>query len=302
MAQAHMCTYVVSWHCHMMLWASLSTCVPRPGAITYYCSHACSLACRSLVAVCGPTCLHTCPDKDIVRQHEHTYSCLLCPDATAQQHGHACLHPCSVLASAHGGMGGPICKSAKSQCHHVLAQPHLCTPASCPSVSTLWHRCPISCMRHECHVPVLHCGGRGKTIHILAASCPDIRGLGMPVPSHSFKTRASVPWLWHVCLHTDQVPVPHRHAVSQNHHMQAQACLSVHLLCPSTAVCCLGTPVSTPAMCQCSTAVHTPAMPLTASCQLSLCAFYVPAISHHMLQHRRACLYYLKSQESNMAT
>jgi hypothetical protein len=33
-------------------------------------------------------------------------------------------------------MGGPICKSAKSQCHHVLAQSHLFTPVLYPSAST----------------------------------------------------------------------------------------------------------------------------------------------------------------------
>lgn len=99
---------------------------------------------------------------------------------------HACLHTCSVLASTHGGMGRPICKSAKSQCQHVLAQPHLFTPVSHPSANTLWHRRPVWCTRHACSIPVLHCGNRGKTVHILATSCTNICGLGMPVPTHCF--------------------------------------------------------------------------------------------------------------------
>lgn len=52
-------------------------------------------------------------------------------------------------------------------------------------------------------------------------------------------------------------------------------------------MCCLGVPVFMTAMnraavCQCSMAVHIPAVSLTVPCQLSLCAFCVPAISRHL--------------------
>lgn len=150
--------------------------------------------------------------------------------------GHACLHTCSVLASTHGGVGGPIWKSAESQCHRVLAQPHLFTPVSHPSANTLWHRHPVLCTRHACHIPVLHSGSRDKTIHILAPSCTSICGLGVPVPTHCFPGPLCSGFGMPVCT-LAKVPAPHTHVISQSLHVEAQACLFVHLLCVPVLLC-----------------------------------------------------------------
>lgn len=150
--------------------------------------------------------------------------------------GHACLHTCSVLASTHGVMGRPICQSAKSQCHRVLAQPHLFTPVSHPSANTLWHRGPVWCTRHACRIPVLNCGSRGKTIYILATFCTNICGLGVPVPTHCFPGPLCRGFGMPVCT-LATVPVPHTCAISQSLHAVAQACLFVHLLCAPALPC-----------------------------------------------------------------
>lgn len=105
------------------------------------------------------------------------------------------------------------------------------------------------------------------------------------------------PVLQHVSL-ASSAPT---HAVSQSHHMVAQACLFEHLPCARTVTGSLGMPVCMPvvysaAMQQYGMAVDPPAMSQTASAQSCLCVFCVPApppdsmrkpvgtptISHHL--------------------
>ena len=154
--------------------------------------------------------------KDIVQWRGHPYSHLLCPDASAWQRGHACLHTCSVWTCSHLHtvvQAGPSVNQPSPSATVCWAQPHLCTPGSYSRTRALWHRRRVFCMRHVCRIPVLHCRCRGKTIYILAISCTNIRVLGMPVPTYCSPGLYAVA-LAHLFAH--RVPVGHTRAISQS--------------------------------------------------------------------------------------
>lgn len=147
------------------------------------------------------------------------------------------------------------------------------------------------------------CKNRGKTVHIPAVPSTDTCSLGVPVPTHSFPgplcggfgmchpcglmdpavQRPAMIQLQHVNL-ASSAPT---HAVSQSHHMVAQAdCLRTCLVpvLPWAAWGCLFACLShTVLQCfraavqQYGMAVDTPAMSQTASAHSCLCVFCVPA-------------------------
>lgn len=160
-----------------------------------------------------------------------------------------------------------------TMCWHSHICSHLCripVPVPCGTGAP--------CTRHTCCLPMLHCRSRGKTIHILATSCTNICGLGVPVPTHYFPGPLWSGFGIPACT-LAKVPVQPTYTCcfSEPPHggTGMPVCASTM---PSTAFCYLRVPVFRAAVCQCSMAVHTSAVSLTAPCQLRLCAFCVSVI------------------------
>lgn len=141
--------------------------------------------------------------KDIVQWRGHPYSHLLCPDASAWQRGHACLHTCSVWTCSHLHtvvQAGPSVNQPSPSATVCWAQPHLCTPGSYSRTRALWHRRRVFCMRHVCRIPVLH-DAEVKPFTYLLYPAPTYVSWVCQFP-HTVP-QGSMQWLWHTCLHIE---------------------------------------------------------------------------------------------------
>lgn len=183
-------------------------------------------------------------------------------------------------------------------CWHSHICSHLCripVPVPCGTGAP--------CMRHTCCLPMLHCRSRGKTIHILATSCTNICGLGVPIPTYYLPGP-----LWRgfgipVCT-LAKVPVQPTYTCCFSEPPRggtgmpicAPTMLQYCRVLPGSA-CFQGCSVSVQHGCSHTCCVLDCPMSAQPLCLLCLCHFPIT----YMLQDGQACLYSKKSQHCNTA-
>lgn len=243
----------VSGLCHTVAQVCPSVCPLCPSATTQCHWLACLHTCRTSITTSGwprHTCSQLlCHSAASTAAQAHMFACLLClSNAT-----NGCLCGCPIPAMPCGGTGMASHSLIMSQhcllaplwqfvhaCSHLLWSSttmwqcrHTCVLLLYPSVAT-W-LCKRVCSHSYC-APVPKCGGVGKAVHASVefhVVALDYLLVLLCVPNYL----AIQAYLFgHLqCPRTTLCMPVYKPAMSQSHHMEAWAHLSLHLMGPITA-------------------------------------------------------------------